>query len=161
MHLVKAPLPHSSTITAGCTVVAIPIDRRTLAKRLWRGRAVDGTEFGFELDKPLSDGDCVLQTDTTSYIIAQLPEPVLEITLTTSASDAALLGWTIGNLHFEIEVHAERVLAPDDIALQQTLDRAGITYRETTAIFHPQRSGGHGHHHGHGLPFLPLPGHRS
>ena len=62
-------------------VVPVRVERLTLAKRLWRGVAEDGTAFGFELSRPLKPEVTVWQTASARYVIAQIPEPVLEIAL--------------------------------------------------------------------------------
>ena len=122
-------------------------------KRLWRGAADDGTEFGFEVESPLNHGDTVWADDRVRYIIRQAPEPVLEIPLDVTADAAAIMGWAVGNLHFPIEAQATRLLAPDDPGLRQTLERLGIHYHEIREVFQPHRFAGsltgHGHHHSH------------
>lgn len=138
MHHVRAAL--SSSFDRGLPTVAIRADRLKLAKRLWRGAAEDGTDFGFECEAPLKHGDLVWVTATASYVIAQLPEPVLEISLAaTSADAAAVLGWAVGNMHFLIEAQPGFIRAPDDTALRQALARLAIPFRETTAVFQPHR----------------------
>jgi urease accessory protein len=126
--------------------IPLSVDRLTLAKRRWRAKASDGTEFGFDLDHPLADGDHFFQSETAVYRIAQQPEPVLEVFL-FSPLDAAQTGWKIGNLHFPIAVLAHTVLAPDDPAIRQMLEREHITFRAIEAVFQPlQGSHSHGTH---------------
>ena len=120
-------------------VVAITADRRQLAKRLWRATAADGTEFGFELSSPLAHGDTVYLTGVTRYVIQQELEPVLAISLPNDPAAAAIIGWAVGNLHFPIEAQPQRLLAPDDVALRQSLERIGIGYQLITAVFCPHR----------------------
>lgn len=147
---VPAPLV---TFDAALPEVAVPVERRTLAKRLWRGVAADGTEFGFQLTAPLAPGDVVFATETARYVIRQLPEPVLEIPLPSAPDDAAAFGWAVGNLHFPIETQSTRLLAPDDVALRQSLGRAGIPFRPTEAVFRPHRyTAGANPHHQHAAP---------
>src|ERR1700690_4346715 len=82
--------------------IALTVDRLTLAKRLWRGVAEDGTEFGFELAAPLKHGETFWQTATARYVVQQPPETVLAISLDAIAPSAAAgIGWAIGNLHRE------------------------------------------------------------
>ena len=119
--------------------VAVRMDRLKLAKRLWRGVAEDGVEFGFELQAPLKDGATVWQTAAVRYVIRQEAEPVIEIPLDVAPSAAAGLGWAIGNLHMELSAEATRLLAPDDSAVRQLLDRLAVPYRATTAVFRPGR----------------------
>ncbi len=133
--------------------IALRVDRLKLAKRLWRGSADDGTDFGFELEAPLAHGDAVWATPAARYVVRQAPEPVLEIPLDVPVDAAAVIGWAVGNLHFAIESQATRLLAPDDPGLRQSLDRMGIHYHEAVEVFQPHRFAGslagHGHEHGH------------
>lgn len=148
MHLVHQPL---TTCDESLPEVAIPADRRQLARRLWRASADDGTEFGFELETPLRHGDVVWQGPDARYLVRQQPEPVLEIALAGTPDAAAVVGWAVGNLHFAIQAAFGRLLAPDDSGLCQALDRLGISYRRSVEIFQPHRFAGAlvGHGHGH------------
>ena len=120
--------------------IALCVDRLTLAKRLWRGVADDGTEFGFELSAPLKHGETFWQTATARYVVQQPPEAVLAISLDAIAPSAAAgIGWAIGNLHREFSSEPTRLLAPDDPALRQLFDRLKIPFQPTTAIFRPGR----------------------
>src|SRR5687768_10743203 len=98
--LIHAPIADPDL---GRREVALPVDRITLAKRLWRGAAEDGVEFGFELQTPLKHGDTVFQSETARYTIRQAAEPVVEISLELAPSAAAGIGWAIGNLHLELQ----------------------------------------------------------
>ncbi len=128
---------------AGCDESLAPIwlrcDRRTLAKRIWRGKADDGEEFGFELQQPMRHGDVVFQTAQWRYVIRQEPEPVLEIALDIAPCAAAGIGWAVGNLHLELSAEVSRLLAPDEPAVRQLMARLSVPYRCTTAIFRPGR----------------------
>ncbi|HLP03721.1 MAG TPA: urease accessory protein UreE [Opitutaceae bacterium] len=142
--------------------ISIPVERRQLAKRLWRAVAADGAEFGFELSGPLTHGDAVFADAAARYVIRQQPEPVLEIPLPTASDAAAVTGWAVGNLHFPIEAQPARLLAPDDTALRQSLDRLGIAYRAIAEVFRPHRfaAGAAPHSHAAGPeahPFLFKP----
>ncbi len=128
----------------GLSSLRIAVDRLTLAKRRWRGVAEDGREFGFDLEAPLADGVAVHQSESAVYFIAQKYEPVLEVPLGTDAQAAARLGWTIGNLHFPIEVASGVVRVEDDSALRQMFERERISFTACKRVFHPL-SGGHRH----------------
>ena len=120
--------------------IALCVERLTLAKRLWRGVAEDGTEFGFELTAPLKHGETFWQTATARYVVQQPPEAVLAISLATIAPSAAAgIGWAIGNLHREFSSEPTRLLAPDEPALRQLFERLKIPFQPTTAIFRPGR----------------------
>ena len=136
LHLIRNPVeqPDSSL-----PPIAVNADRFTLAKRLWRGAADDGMEFGFELATPLKHGDVVYQTSLARYVVTQLDEPVIEISLDVAPSAAAGIGWAIGNLHLELSAEPSRLIAADEPAMRQLLERLKVPYRTTRAIFRPGR----------------------
>lgn len=136
MILVRAPL---TAIDASLPETAVPVDRLKLAKRRWRGMAEDGTDFGFELEEPLRHRDVVWVTPHARYVLQQAPEPVLVIPLEADPAAAAVQGWIVGNLHFLIEAQPSRLLAPDDSALRQSLDRLGISFHTAQEVFQPHR----------------------
>ena len=120
--------------------IALKAERLTLAKRLWRGVAEDGTEFGFELAAPLKHGETFWQTATARYVAQQQPEAVLEISLEAVAPSAAAgIGWAIGNLHLEFSSEPTRLLALDQPALRQLFERLKLPSQPTTAVFRPGR----------------------
>lgn len=154
MHLVHTAITADSSLRE----IAVPVERRQLAKRLWRATADDGMEFGFELEAPLAHGDAIWASAAVRYTIRQLPEPVLEIPLPAAPATAAVTGWAVGNLHFPIEAQSARLLAPDDIALRQSLERMGIAYRATQEVFRPHRlaAGAEPHNHAAGAAAHPF-----
>lgn len=128
--------------------VAIPVDRHKLARKRWRGKATDGTDFGFDVPEALNHGDCVLVESETAYMIEQRTESCLIIAL-GEGKDAAWLGWMIGNLHFKAAFTDEGILVQDDFAVEQMLDRESISFERVTRIFQPNKSGGQSHDHNH------------
>ncbi len=136
MILVTAPL---TSCDESLPEVSVQVERIRLAKRLWRGKAGDGTEFGFELQTPLRDADVVHCTAAARYVIRQEPEPVLEVSLELPPSAAAGIGWAVGNLHLELMAEATRLLTPDEKPARHLLERLRIPYRVTSAVFRPGR----------------------
>lgn len=137
LQLIQAPVAECAE---RLRAVELRVERRTLAKRRWRGIAADGTEFGFELSAPLKPGDTVWQTETARYVIVQEPEPVLEVMIGgLPASATAGIGWAVGNLHLEFSSEAMRLLTPDEPAARQLLARIQIDFNPTTAVFRPGR----------------------
>ena len=119
--------------------IVLPVDRLVLAKRLWRGVADDGAEFGFELEAPLRHGDAFWQTRTTRYVLQQRPEALVEISLDLAPSVAAGIGWAVGNLHLELSAEPSRLLALDEPAVRQLLGRLKVPFKPVVAIFRPGR----------------------
>jgi urease accessory protein len=136
LQLIHAPVAEPA---ASLREVGLVVERLTLAKRIWRGAAEDGTEFGFELERPLQPGDCFWQTPVVRYVIRQQPEAVLEISLEMAPSAAAGIGWAVGNLHLELQAEPTRLLALDEPAVRQLLDRLKVPFKATSAIFRPGR----------------------
>lgn len=128
----------------GLARVRLHVDRFSLAKRRWRGSAEDGAEFGFDLIAPLVHSAAFHANDQSVYTIEQRPEPVLEVLLIPRPAPVARLGWTIGNLHFPIQVTDEVIRVPDDIALRQLFDREKIPFTLCERIFEPFAKS-HGH----------------
>ena len=117
--------------------IMLRADRLTLAKRRWRALAENGVEFGFDLAAPLAHGDAFYATESALYSIEQKPESVLEIALIPKPAAVARLGWTIGNLHFPIQVTEEAVRVPDDSALRALFERQGIPFAVAERVFIP------------------------
>lgn len=136
MQLITAPL---SVPNQALPEVALTVARLTIAKRLWRGVAADGVEFGFELTRPLRHGENFWQTPTQRYVVQQLPEALVEISLEMAPSAAAGIGWAVGNLHLEFCSEPTRLLALDEPAVRQLLERLQVPFKTTTAIFRPGR----------------------
>jgi urease accessory protein len=136
VQLIQTPV---ATPNPALAEIAVRVDRVTLAKRLWRGTAEDGTEFGFELAAPLKHGETVFQTAAARYVVQQQAEAVVEISLELAPSAAAGIGWAVGNLHLELQAEPARLLAPDEPAVRNLLERLKVPFRQTTAIFRPGR----------------------
>jgi urease accessory protein len=136
LQLIHAPLTNPD---ARLPEVALTVERTTLAKRIWRGIAADGTEFGFELEKRLQPGDVFWQTATAHYVVRQQPEQVLEVSLDLAPSAAAGIGWAVGNLHLELQSEPARLLALDEPAVRQLFERLSVPFKSTTAVFRPGR----------------------
>jgi len=145
MEIIAGALPNAD---ATGPQIRLAVDRLTLAKRRWRGAAEDGREFGFDLTGPLRDGDAFFSGEAATYVIAQKYEPVLEVRSAEvgvrSFTDAARLGWIIGNLHFQIAIAGDVVQVVDDPAVRQLFEREGIPFASCKRVFHPL-SGGHRH----------------
>lgn len=136
MQLVSGPL---ASADSSLPEVILRVERLTLAKRLWRGTAEDGTEFGFELETPLKHGDTFFHSASARYKIQQHPESVVEVSLDLAPSAAAGIGWAVGNLHLEFQSEPTRLLAPDEPAVRQLFARLKVPFQPTTAIFRPGR----------------------
>ena len=139
--------PHPHGVYGPHHHIDLRVDRATLAKRRWRGIAVDGREFGFDLAEPINHGAHFFADGDNYYVIEQEPEEVVEIPV-TSPEQAARVGWSLGNLHFPVQVIDGAVRVQGDPAVLQLLEREGIAFSRVTCVFLPLSAGAHGHHHG-------------
>ncbi len=149
--LIRSAL-HAHDHHGGYPQVKLRAPRATLAKRRWRGTAEDGREFGFDLASPLTHGALFCVRDNGCYVVDQMPEEVLEIPFVT-LEQAARVAWSLGNLHFGVQVLPDAVRVTEDPAVLQLLSREGIAHRRVTAVFLPLSAGAHSHHahsHQHG-----------
>ena len=137
--------PHPHGVYGHHVHVPLRVDRTTLAKRRWRGVAEDGREFGFDLDEPINHGSHFFAMGENYYVIEQTPEDVLEIPV-TSVDQAARVAWSLGNLHFSVQVVEGVVRVTEDPAVLQLLAREGIAFRRVRCVFEPLSAGGHHHH---------------
>jgi urease accessory protein len=128
------------------TQIPLLVNRATLAKRRWRGVAEDGKEFGFDLDRPMNHGHYFFYEGDTSYFLRQLPEEVLEIPVATF-EQAARVAWSLGNLHFTVQVLPAAVRVIEDPAVLQLLAREKIAFERVTCIFLPLTASSHHHEH--------------
>jgi len=137
--------PHPHGVYGHHIHVRVPVDRATLAKRRWRGVAEDGKEFGFDLDEPINHGAHFFAVGDTYYVIEQAPEEVLEIPIAT-LEQGARIAWSLGNLHFGVQVCADAIRVVEDPAVLQLLAREGITFHRVASVFLPLSAGAHSHH---------------
>ena len=153
MELIQKPLAEPDI---NLPVVELTVSRFKLQKRRWRAEATDGTDFGFDLEEPLTPGAVFFQTTAARYVIAQEAELVLETSLGDDAAAGARAGWSVGNLHLPMQVDGEIIRVADDPAIRQLFEQSCVPYHEAKSIFAPMRvstgSGdtGHSHSHDHG-----------
>ena len=120
----------------------------TAEERRW-GRRRIRTEKGRELALALPTGSMlepghVLHVGADYYVVIEAAaEPVLAVT-PRSRDEALRVAFEVGNRHFTLAIDGERLLVPDDIAMEQLLGRLGIPWARERAVFVPL---GAGHRH--------------
>ncbi|MEY4271678.1 MAG: hypothetical protein RL250_544 [Verrucomicrobiota bacterium] len=134
-------LVHGPVLAPDLSLVEVPVraERRDVAKRIWRTTAEDGTSFGFELEKPFKHGDTVLQAAEVRYVLRQIPEPVLCVSLDMAGSAAAGLGWAFGNLHLEASTEPGRLIVADSPVARRLLEKLGLPFVPDLLVFRPGR----------------------
>jgi urease accessory protein len=120
----------------------------TAEERRWGRRRVV-TKGGRELVLALPTGSVlvpghVLYVGAEWYVaIEAAPEAVLAVT-PRSREEALRVAFEVGNRHFTVALDGERLLVPDDTAMDQLLHRLGVPFERTHAPFVPL---GQGHRH--------------
>ena len=131
-------------------LVGLARDRLVLSaeERRWGRRRVK-TQAGRELALALPTGS-VLTPGTVLYVgpdyyvvIDAAEEPVLVVT-PRSRDEAIRVAFEVGNRHFSIALDGDRLLVPDDVAMEQLLGRLGVPWKRDRAVFVPI---GAGHRH--------------
>jgi len=131
-------------------------------ERRWtrrRARTTQGRELALALPtgSVLEPGTLLAVADDFYVEVEALAEPVLAV-VPRDPREAIRLAFEVGNRHFPLALDGERLLVPDDTALRQLLERLGVGFERTEAIFspiaaghrhEPGRSPTDGHAHGH------------
>ena len=113
----------------------------TAMERRWGRRRVT-TTAGRALALALPTGSWllpgqILHVDTSWYVVVEpAAEPVLVIT-PRSREEALRLAFEIGNRHFSMALDGDRILVPDDPAMDRLLSRAGAPFTRERAVFLP------------------------
>ena len=120
----------------------------TAAERRWGRRRIT-TSGGRALALALPTGSLlvpgqILHVGPRWYVVVEAaPEPVLAFT-PRSREEALRLAFEVGNRHFTLALDGDRLLVPDDPAMERFLTRAGIPFARERAVFVPM---GVGHQH--------------
>lgn len=117
----------------------------TAEERRWGRRRVT-TQGGRELALALPTGSVltpgdILHVARSWYVVIEAAsEPVL-VVMPPSSQDALRLAYEAGNRHFTLALDGERLLLPDDPAMEQLLTRLELPWTRARAPFEPLRPG--------------------
>ena len=120
----------------------------TAEERRWGRRRVT-TQAGRTLALALPTGSVLTPGDILHvgpgwYVVIEAArEPVLAVT-PRSREEALRIAFEVGNRHFTLAIDCERLLVPDDPAMDQLLGRLGVAFERVQSVFVPV---GAGHRH--------------
>jgi len=120
----------------------------TAEERRWGRRRVT-TQAGRTLALALPTGSVLTPGDILHvgpgwYVVIEAArEPVLAVT-PRSREEALRIAFEVGNRHFTLAIDGERLLVPDDPAMDQLLGRLGVAFDRVQSVFVPV---GAGHRH--------------
>jgi urease accessory protein len=127
-------------------------DRLVLSaeERRWGRRRVK-TEEGRELALALPTGSLldpghVLYVGEDYYVVIEAAVEAVIAVSPRSRDEMVRVAYEVGNRHFTVAIDGERLLVPDDIAMEQLLTRIGVPWTRDRLVFAPI---GAGHRHDH------------
>ena len=120
----------------------------TAEERRWGRRRVR-TEAGRELMLALPTGSVlapgeILHVAEDWYVVVEAAREAVLVVTPGSREEALRVAFEVGNRHFTLAADGERLLVPDDPAMEALLRRLGVAFERTRAVFTPL---GHGHRH--------------
>jgi len=84
----------------------------------------------------MQPGDVLYVAREWYVVVEAAKEPVLAV-VPSSREEALRVAFEVGNRHFALALDGERLLVPDDPAMQQLLTRLGVDWQRTDAVFAP------------------------
>jgi urease accessory protein len=92
----------------------------------------------------LRPGD-VLARETGWYLeVEGRPEPVLAL-YPRDREEAIRIAFDVGNRHFSLALEGERILVPDDTAMEQLVTRMGVAWKREETVYDPLGAAPHPH----------------
>jgi urease accessory protein len=125
------------------TVAMNADERRRVRRRL---DAPDGQSFALELPTGtiLREGQVLHLAGECAYVVSAAPEDVILIRPRNQA-EAARVGHLIGNMHRDIDVQEDAIVALWDDGLAERLRRTGVQVDRARRPFHGNAPGEHSH----------------
>lgn len=118
-------------------------DRRRVRRIV---EAPDGMRFALELPtgSVLQPGAVLHRSGSRAYVVAPALEEVI-VARPCDIAEAARVGHLIGNLHRDIDVSGDEIVALADVALADRLRRAGVPTFADRRPFHGRAPSEHAH----------------
>ena len=120
----------------------------TAEERRWGRRRVT-TRKGRELALALPTGSVlqpgeILHVARDFYVVIEAAREAVLVVTPRSHEEALRVAFEVGNRHFTLAIDGDRLLVPDDPAMEQLLARLDVPWRRDQAVFVPL---GPGHRH--------------
>ena len=116
--------------------LVLTAEERRWGRRRVRTRAGRELHLALPTGSRLTPGD-ILHVEPDWYVqVEAAPERLLAVRV-SSFAESARIAFEVGNRHFTLAVHGDRLLVPDDPAMIQLFERLGVPFERTSAIFEP------------------------
>lgn len=125
--------------------LVLTAEERRWGRRRVRTRAGRTLALALPTGSVLAPGEVLYVGPDWYVVIEAAPEPVLAVT-PRSREEAIRIAFEVGNRHFTLALDGDRLLVPDDAAMDQLLTRLGVTFARARSAFVPL---GAGHRHDH------------
>ena len=139
---------HVSAVEQGGRVrdrLVLTAEERRWGRRRVRTRAGRELMLALPTGSVLTPGDVLYVGPDWYLTIEAAEEPVIAV-LPRSREEGIRVAFEVGNRHFALALDGDRLLIPDDPAMEQLLTRLGVSLHRTRATFVPL---GAGHRHDH------------
>lgn len=139
----RLPAEPAASPARSVSIPMIAADRRRVRRRVF---APDGAAFELALPTGtvLPAGAALHATAEVVYRIAAAPERVL-VVRPRSIREAAFVGHLIGNLHRDVDLRDDAIVALWDGPLERRLAEADLDHRIAEQPFHGRPAGDHAH----------------
>jgi urease accessory protein UreE len=91
----------------------------------------------------LVPGD-ILHVTTHWYVVVEAAAEAVLVVTPRTREESLRVAYEVGNRHFTLAIDGERLLVPDDPAMEQLLTRLGVDWARERAVYAPI---GVGHRH--------------
>ena len=144
--ITEVPLPVAPAALADLERDALSLtweERRWTRKRV---RSTAGREVALALPTGtlLRPGDVIAREASWYLVVEGRPEPVLAV-FPRNREEAIRIAFDVGNRHFSLALDGDRILVPDDTAMEQLLTRMGVAWKREQAVYDPLGDTPHRH----------------
>jgi urease accessory protein len=125
--------------------LVLTAEERRWGRRRVRTRGDRELVLALPTGSVLTPGD-VLHVDPDWYLVVEAAEERVIAVTPRSHAESIRVAFEVGNRHFTLAIDGDRLLVPDDAAMEQLLTRLGVAWTRDRRIFVPL---GAGHRHEH------------
>ncbi len=116
--------------------VVLTAEERRWGRRRVKTRAGRELQLALPTGSTLTPGD-ILHVGPGWYVLVEAAAERVLAVRPGSRDEAVRIAFEVGNRHFTLAIDGDRLLLPDDPAMEQLLTRLGVAFERTEAAFVP------------------------